>query len=193
MTGETTPTPDTPPLLPADLSLSTNQPVHDVPTDVTPPSSDIHVDSSLITSTCTSHERDTCTSTTNDSQLLSSSQAVDTNEVETNGVETNGVEANGVEANGVDSVEVDEETISKFNLDEYKSVEELEQVGPHLLKVILQRMSLKCGGTLRERAVRLMSIKGVPLDQIDTALFASKTNGRRKNKGRNGTKSKGNV
>ena len=85
------------------------------------------------------------------------------------------------DANGV---EINQETIDRFDLDKFESVEELEAVGPHLLKAVLQKLGLKCGGTLSERAHRLYSVKGLTLDQIDPSLFAGKTNGKKKSKGK---------
>lgn len=88
------------------------------------------------------------------------------------------------QSGGTNGVEIDQETIDKFDLGDYESVEGLESVGPHLLKAVLQKLGLKCGGTLNERATRLFSVKGLTLDQIDPSLFAGKTNGKRKNKGK---------
>ena len=39
-------------------------------------------------------------------------------------------------------------------------------------------LGLKCGGTLEERAQRLFSTKGVPLDQLDASLFAKSKMGK---------------
>lgn len=87
-------------------------------------------------------------------------------------------------AGDTNGAEIDQETIDRFDLDKFESVEELEGVGPHLLKAVLQKLGLKCGGTLSERAHRLYSVKGLTVDQIDPSLFAGKTNGKRKNKGK---------
>lgn len=54
-------------------------------------------------------------------------------------------------------------------------MEELEAAGAERLKVTLQAMGLKCGGTVKERAERLLSTKGKTLDQLDRALFAKPT------------------
>ena len=78
---------------------------------------------------------------------------------------------------------INQEVIDCFNLEDYTNVDELEQLGPDVLKTILQNKGLKCGGTLQERAQRLFSIKGKLLDEIDPNLFA-KSNGKRKGKGK---------
>ena len=69
------------------------------------------------------------------------------------------------------------------DLNDYCSVEELERLGPEVLKQILQIKGLKCGGTLQERAQRLYSIKGKQLNEIDSSLFV-KSNGRSRGKGK---------
>lgn len=51
----------------------------------------------------------------------------------------------------------------------------LEALGLHYLKAELTRRGLKAGGTLEERAARLLSVKGLPADQIDGKLKASTT------------------
>jgi len=42
------------------------------------------------------------------------------------------------------------------------------------LKQELQRLGLLCGGSLKERAQRLFSIKGKDIGSIDPKLFAKK-------------------
>lgn len=69
------------------------------------------------------------------------------------------------------------------DLNDYCSIEELERLGPEVLKQILQIKGLKCGGTLQERAQRLYSIKGKQLNEIDSSLFV-KSNGRSRGKGK---------
>ena len=44
--------------------------------------------------------------------------------------------------------------------------------GAERLKEALQALNLKCGGTLRQRAERLMAVKGKGPEQIDPKLFA---------------------
>lgn len=44
--------------------------------------------------------------------------------------------------------------------------------GAEVLKDALAKMGLKCGGTMRQRAERLMLIKTTPLEQLDRKLFA---------------------
>lgn len=43
--------------------------------------------------------------------------------------------------------------------------------GPEVLKDALAKMGLKCGGTMRQRAERLMLIKTTPLEKLDRKLF----------------------
>lgn len=52
------------------------------------------------------------------------------------------------------------------------SIHQLESLGLDVLKRDLMARGLKCGGTLKERATRLFSIKGLQLDQIDPLLRA---------------------
>lgn len=60
-----------------------------------------------------------------------------------------------------------------FDLEKYSSVEELEEaLGAERLKAVLVSMGLKCGGTARQRAERLMSVKGLSRAEIDPSLFA---------------------
>jgi hypothetical protein len=44
--------------------------------------------------------------------------------------------------------------------------------GADRVKEALQALGLKCGGTLRQRAERLMSTKGRRLEELDKSLFA---------------------
>lgn len=59
-----------------------------------------------------------------------------------------------------------------LDLSAFSSAEELMSLGLDRLKQGLQALSMKCGGTLDERAKRLFSTKGVPLDQLDQGMFA---------------------
>lgn len=69
------------------------------------------------------------------------------------------------------------------NLDGFSSAEELESVGAERLKVSLQALGLKCGGTLQERAQRLFSTKGKEPKDLAPSLFAKAGRQRRgKNK-----------
>lgn len=43
--------------------------------------------------------------------------------------------------------------------------------GGDVLKYTLQSMGLKCGGTVAERAERLLATKGKSLEEIDPSLF----------------------
>ena len=66
----------------------------------------------------------------------------------------------------------------------YNTVDELEAgLGGEKIKMILASMGLKCGGTVRQRAERLWSVKGKAADEIDPSLFAG---GRGKKGGKGG-------
>lgn len=67
-----------------------------------------------------------------------------------------------------------------INLEDYSTVEELETLGAGRLKASLQNKGLKCGGTLNERAQRLLFIKGKALDEISPSLFARPGKGKGK-------------
>jgi hypothetical protein len=55
---------------------------------------------------------------------------------------------------------------------EFASPEAFERFGMAHLKVELERRGLKSGGTLKERAMRLYLVRGVPADKIDKKLRA---------------------
>jgi len=59
------------------------------------------------------------------------------------------------------------DTIESFN-----SVEEVMELGLETLKSYLTSIGIKCGGTLRERAARLFSLKGLQRDQYPEKLRA---------------------
>lgn len=61
---------------------------------------------------------------------------------------------------------------TSIDLDAFNTAEELEAVGGGALKSALAGLGLKCGGTLRQRAERLMAAKGKQPGEIDPALFA---------------------
>lgn len=73
-------------------------------------------------------------------------------------------------------------TVQPIDLEGYSSAEELMSVGLERLKLALQSLGLKCGGTLKERAERLFSTKGKSKDEIDPSLFAKGGKQKRKNK-----------
>jgi len=64
-----------------------------------------------------------------------------------------------------------------LDLSAFSSPEELASLGLDRLKSALMALSLKCGGTLEDRANRLFSTKGKRLNELDPSLFA-------KNKGK---------
>uniref|UniRef100_W5L2K6 SDE2 telomere maintenance homolog (S. pombe) n=1 Tax=Astyanax mexicanus TaxID=7994 RepID=W5L2K6_ASTMX len=59
-------------------------------------------------------------------------------------------------------------------------VEDLVALGLERLKEELMQRGMKCGGTLQERAARLFSVKGLSPDQIDPALLAKPSKGKKK-------------
>ncbi|KAG9462788.1 hypothetical protein GDO78_023150 [Eleutherodactylus coqui] len=69
---------------------------------------------------------------------------------------------------------------ASFNLLAFTSASELEALGLEKLKVELMALSLKCGGTLQERAARLFSVRGLTREQIDPSLFAKPSKGKKK-------------
>nr|XP_056708795.1 splicing regulator SDE2 [Euleptes europaea] len=73
----------------------------------------------------------------------------------------------------------DRETAT-INLLEYSSATELEALGLEKLKLELMALGLKCGGTLQERAARLFLVRGLATSDIDPALFAKPSKGKKK-------------
>ncbi|XP_021511242.1 splicing regulator SDE2 [Meriones unguiculatus] len=66
------------------------------------------------------------------------------------------------------------------DLSAFHSAAELESLGLERLKCELMALGLKCGGTLQERAARLFSVRGLAREQIDPALFAKPSKGKKK-------------
>jgi len=63
-----------------------------------------------------------------------------------------------------------------LDLSNFHTPESLEALGLDRLKEALQALGLKCGGTLRDRAQRLFSIKGKKPSEIDPKLLAKTDN-----------------
>lgn len=59
-------------------------------------------------------------------------------------------------------------------------VEELEALGLERLKAELTKRGMKCGGTLQDRAARLHAVRGLSAEQIDPALLAKPSKGKKK-------------
>ena len=78
----------------------------------------------------------------------------------------------------------EEQTQTDIDLDEFTSVEDLEQLGLNTLKHNLQTRGLKCGGTLQERAARLFTVRGLEREDIHPSLFAKPSKGKGKGKGK---------
>ncbi|NWH63885.1 SDE2 regulator, partial [Geococcyx californianus] len=70
--------------------------------------------------------------------------------------------------------------VEPIDLLAFHSAAELEALGLDKLKMELMSLGLKCGGTLKERAARLFSVRGLSRDQIDPALFAKPSKGKKK-------------
>ncbi|KAM4750695.1 splicing regulator SDE2 [Anableps anableps] len=68
----------------------------------------------------------------------------------------------------------------QLDLSSVTSVQQLEALGLDVLKEELMRRGLKCGGTLSERAARLLSVKGLSPDRIEPALLARPGKAKRK-------------
>ncbi|NXU66556.1 SDE2 regulator, partial [Horornis vulcanius] len=81
--------------------------------------------------------------------------------------EQENVPAKAQETNQSQSTEVEPIDLLAFN-----SAAELEALGLEKLKMGLMSLGLKCGGTLKERAARLFSVRGLSRDQIKPSLFA---------------------
>ncbi|NXD78789.1 SDE2 regulator, partial [Halcyon senegalensis] len=79
------------------------------------------------------------------------------------------------ETNRLQSTEVEPIDLLAFN-----SAAEMEALGLDKLKMELMSLGLKCGGTLKERAARLFSVRGLSRDQINPALFAKPSKGKKK-------------
>ena len=59
-----------------------------------------------------------------------------------------------------------------MDFSKYKSAQELEALGMDHLKSELQRLGLKSGGSLTERAARLFLLSSTPLEKIDRKHLA---------------------
>ena len=59
-----------------------------------------------------------------------------------------------------------------MNLSEFKSAQELKGLGMDHLRSELQRLGLKSGGSLTERAARLFLLSSTPLGKIDRKHLA---------------------
>jgi len=77
-------------------------------------------------------------------------------------------------------------SVELIDLNKYKNVEELESLmGLEKIKEQLQQRGLKSGGSLRDRATRLYSIKGKKESEIDPKLLARENSNDKKRKGMN--------
>ncbi|NWT80912.1 SDE2 regulator, partial [Lanius ludovicianus] len=87
--------------------------------------------------------------------------------------EQENVPAKAQETNQSQSTEVEPIDLLAFN-----SAAELEALGLEKLKMGLMSLGLKCGGTLKERAARLFSVRGLSREQIKPSLFAKPPKGK---------------
>jgi len=60
-------------------------------------------------------------------------------------------------------------TGAHLDLSAFSSPEELMSLGLDRLKSALQALSMKCGGTLEERAKRLFGTKGVSMEELQSS------------------------
>ncbi|NXS11737.1 SDE2 regulator, partial [Neodrepanis coruscans] len=87
--------------------------------------------------------------------------------------EQENVSSKAQETKQLQSAEVEPIDLLAFN-----SAAELEALGLDKLKMGLMSLGLKCGGTLKERAARLFSVRGLSRDQIKPSLFAKPSKGK---------------
>ncbi|KAJ7396818.1 Protein SDE2 like protein [Pitangus sulphuratus] len=87
--------------------------------------------------------------------------------------EQENVSSKAQETNQLQSTEAEPIDLLAFN-----SAAELEALGLDKLKMGLMALGLKCGGTLKERAARLFSVRGLSRDQIKPSLFAKPSKGK---------------
>ncbi|XP_060101576.1 splicing regulator SDE2 [Heteronotia binoei] len=111
-------------------------------------------------------------------ELLSGETAVDEN-YEAAKTLTEGEQADASKCQQAVS-QLQEHETATINLLEFYSVTELEALGLEKLKLELMALGLKCGGTLQERAARLFSVRGLTRSEIDPALFAKSSKGKKK-------------
>ncbi|PRQ56090.1 putative transcription factor C2H2 family [Rosa chinensis] len=73
----------------------------------------------------------------------------------------------------------DQQTV--IDLDYFSTVEELVELGPEKLKEALASLGLKIGGTVQQRAERLLLTKDTPLEKLDKKHFAKGSHGSAQN------------
>lgn len=81
-------------------------------------------------------------------------------------------------------------TGAHLDLSAFSSWEELASLGLDRLKSALVALSLKCGGTLEERAQRLFLTKGKKLEELDRAFFTKSKPGKTAGKTRESERQK---
>ncbi len=84
----------------------------------------------------------------------------------------------------ITAITTTEETIKEpgFSLETCQNAEELEGLGMEKLKTLLQSQGLLCGGTLKERALRLFSTKGKKPEEYDPKILAKSSNSKKRKK-----------
>jgi len=84
-------------------------------------------------------------------------------------------ESNEIKTSDINEEEQTEIITEEFDINIYESAEQLQELGMEKLKEELQKRSMKCGGSLKERSERLFKIKGVSdLSTLDPKLFITK-------------------
>jgi splicing factor 3A subunit 3 len=67
------------------------------------------------------------------------------------------------------------DTVIRIDLSKYATASDLiKEISGDEIKVELDRLGLKCGGTVKDRAERLFLTKNTPLDQLPAKIFAKK-------------------
>ncbi|XP_016427582.1 protein SDE2 homolog isoform X1 [Sinocyclocheilus rhinocerous] len=95
-------------------------------------------------------------------------------------VDKSQVEPTEAPSGPAESSQAQEEVEGLLDLLSVSGPGQLEALGLERLKKELMERGMKCGGTLQERAARLFSVKGLSPDQIDPALLAKPTKGKKK-------------
>jgi hypothetical protein len=120
----------------------------------------------------------TTTTTTKKQADLSPQQSTQTTSEATDNLPT-GLELSSEEQQAVTPTK-HEAVSNEIDLSAYTSAQELESVGLDALKEELQRRGLLCGGTLKDRASRLFSVKGLSQEEIPDSIKAKNTKKRKK-------------
>ena len=66
--------------------------------------------------------------------------------------------------------------VTPLDLNQFETIQDLEALGLDRLKGALMAVGVKCGGTLTQRAERLLSLKGLDPKDFPAKLLAKKKN-----------------